>query len=133
MRIPTWYTTDLQPRAVPLGVTETLMECIKYTTPDRAEQINNLLSVVQIQHARIKSLNKVNAIQYEVDSNLLGLVDLRVRTDRLFSYARSGDPIGAFAPSVDEVETAIAILGLDQGQFESAMELWALRKRACAH
>ena len=131
--MPNWYTTDEQPPAIPSGVTETLMQCIKYTSPERAGQINNLLSFVQIQYARITGLKEVNTSQHDIDGRLLDLVDLQVRTDRLFSYARSGDPTGAFAPSVDEVDTAIAILGLDRGQFESAMRLWALRKKARAH
>lgn len=53
---------DISAPNLPDDLVDPFMQCIRYTSEDRANQIGNLLTVLQIQHARLKKSKDAIAI-----------------------------------------------------------------------
>lgn len=113
---------------LPDKLVEPFMQCVRFTSDDKASQIANLLSVLQIQHARIVSLHNETIIQHSIDSRLLDTADLMARASKLFSYARGEtNPFQTERVTNAETLSALIILKAAEEEFPSAFELLRAR------
>jgi hypothetical protein len=110
---------------VPGSTLDPLLSCLRYATSDRAGQISNLLIALQIQNARVRDIAP-SATPHEISARMLDTVELEVRVNALFAYARGDD--SPMSPDVDSTQISTAILMHELNyDIEGARDLHDLR------
>jgi hypothetical protein len=109
--------------------------CIHSATPEVGEHLANILSQLQVHHARLNSEyeefnpdNNMLKIPSSIMSNIFCLGKLQVLVNKTFSFARGTEEIDFSPLTRDEFVTAYRNLGVEIEEIEDLLEFTG---RAC--